>query len=455
MKIEQLQSYLNKTGSILILVSLFTIGAWFSHKYSYTFDLTRDNRNSLTEISKSVLQSLDAPVDITILVRNSASERQKFKRAIAKYQKYKKDVALYFLDSDLEVAEANEINLYNPGQIRIDYKNHFETVDKASEQNISNALQRLSRSKTSWIAFLNGHGERDPFSEDNQGYSTLKQTIEATGVQIQTLNLLETTLIPDNISVLIIASPQTELLAGEEKLILNYVQHGGNILWLIDPKNDSDTPIPLQVLAHELGLTFHVGTIIDANQQLRSILGIQHPAVVPVVEYEAHAVTENLSNQSLFPFATGLILETNEDWQARPLYYSLARAWSETGPMSAKNASFNRAEGDVEGPLLIAAAFTRTQQSKQQRIVVIGDSDFLANAYVGHGANLTLAANILQWLADEEETLSFIPYQPPDISIQFNNTQIALIASTYLLIVPLLLLVTGIFIGIRRHRAAI
>jgi hypothetical protein len=58
----------------------------------------------------------------------------------------------------------------------------------------------------------------------------------------------------------------------------------------------------------------------------------------------------------------------------------------------------------------------------------------------------------LQWLAHDDQRISLLPYQPPDVSIQFSNTAIATLAATYLLIVPVSALLIGIFIGIRRRK---
>ena len=69
----------------------------------------------------------------------------------------------------------------------------------------------------------------------------------------------------------------------------------------------------------------------------------------------------------------------------------------------------------------------------QQRVVVIGDSDFAANAYIGHGENLTLIVSILQWLAHDDQRISLLPYRPPDVAIEFSNTSIAALAASILI----------------------
>ena len=101
----------------------------------------------------------------------------------------------------------------------------------------------------------------------------------------------------------------------------------------------------------------------------------------------------------------------------------------------------------------MAASLSRALAEQEQRVTVIGDSDFASNIYIGNGANLTLVVSVLQWLAHDDQRIALLPYQPPDVSIEFNNTEIAVLAAWYLIIAPLAVLLMGLFIGIRRRRA--
>ena len=432
-----------------MLILLIGVSAWLTQKYHFVFDWSRDSRNTLSETSRKILLQANEPLSITILANKAASERRTLRNIVDKYKRFKSDIEIVFLDTDEQLTQAKELHLNNHGQLRLEYQDRFEIVDQISEQEITNALQRLTLDSKPWVVFLSGHGERDLFNEDNQGYSTLMKTLKSSGVQTQDINLLETTSIPNNISVLVIAAPSSDLLEGEQNLILDYVERGGNLLWLHEPNSEGR----LQSLARLLGVTWVDGTIIDANQQLRSILGIQHPAIVPVVEYRTHPITNSLSKQTLYPFAVGLTFNSASDWHVQPLFYSLARAWSETQPLSTDDAVFNTDDGDTAGPLLMAAALTRkTADAARQRIVIIGDSDFMANSYIGHGENLALSMSVFQWLVHEDKRLTLLPYRAPDSSIEFSNVAIASLASSYLLIVPLGVLLTGIIIGIRRRK---
>ncbi|MEJ2115183.1 MAG: hypothetical protein P8X88_03855 [Gammaproteobacteria bacterium] len=187
MNYSNLNNQFRKWLELILLLLIVGACAYLTQKYHRVFDWTRDNRNSLSETSLNVLQQIDQPLSVTVLARNAASERKAIMRQVEKYSSVKPDIYVKFLDIDKEILLAKELHLHNPNQLRLDYNHRFEVIDKISEREITNALQRLSRQSSPWVTFLTGHGERDPFNEENQGYSKLKQTLETSGVQVQDL----------------------------------------------------------------------------------------------------------------------------------------------------------------------------------------------------------------------------------------------------------------------------
>jgi len=51
---------------------------------------------------------------------------------------------------------------------------------------------------------------------------------------------------------------------------------------------------------------------------------------------------------------------------------------------------------------------TRTiNETTQQRIVVVGDGDFLSNAYLGNVGNLDMGLKMVSWLIHEDRLSTF------------------------------------------------
>jgi ABC-type uncharacterized transport system involved in gliding motility auxiliary subunit len=89
---------------------------------------------------------------------------------------------------------------------------------------------------------------------------------------------------------------------------------------------------------------------------------------------------------------------------------------------------------------------------KQQRVIVIGDGDFLSNAYLGSGSNLDLALNIFNWLADDEVLIDIPARSAPDLALDLSRTSAVVMRIGVMFALPALLLGIGFFIWQRRRR---
>ena len=87
-----------------------------------------------------------------------------------------------------------------------------------------------------------------------------------------------------------------------------------------------------------------------------------------------------------------------------------------------------------------------------QRIVVIGDGDFLSDTYLGNAGNLSLGLNIVQWLSHDEAALSIRIKSAPDTSLVLGKVAQAVIGLGFLIGLPLLLLLTGLLVWLLRRR---
>ncbi len=128
------------------------------------------------------------------------------------------------------------------------------------------------------------------------------------------------------------------------------------------------------------------------------------------------------------------------------------RSWSETGSLVGDEVSFHQADGDTAGPLTIGLSLTRKLPNREQRVVVIGDSDFLANGYLGNGGNQELAMNVFNWLSQDDDLISIITKRAPDTQLNLNTFTAGAIALSFLVVLPVGLLVTGYTLWFRRRR---
>jgi ABC-type uncharacterized transport system involved in gliding motility auxiliary subunit len=249
--------------------------------------------------------------------------------------------------------------------------------------------------------------------------------------------------VPRNAAALIIASPQVDLQDAEVARLKAHLQAGGNLLWLIDPE-----PLHgLDPLAEFLGLVLTPGTVVDPSLKPRS----GPPTLAAGSNYTRHAITASFRLNTLFPGSRQIGTAEREGWRMTPLIEVAQRGWVETGKLDDKPV-FDEAR-DFRGPVNIATAFERTAGERQQRVVVVGNGNFLANAFLGNGGNLQLGMAMLNWLSGDDKMIAIPPRPASDVQINIDQTMLYLLAFTFVVALPLLFAITGIVVWWRRRKA--
>lgn len=434
---------------VIALLTLSGLLAWLSTQYNIQTDWTSSGRNTLSIDSRKLLGEMPGKIHITAFARETPLLRNHIRDLVARYQREKDNVSLQFVNPDADPERVRELGITLDGELLVAYQGRSEKVQETTEQALTNSLLRVARQELRKVAFLTGHGERDPHGQANHDFGNFGKLLEKKGIQLDSLNLTETTLIPDDINLLVIAAPQVDLLAGEVQLIHRYLQEGGNLLWLVEPGGIAG----LEPLAEALGIEVLPGIVVDATTQL---FGIDDPAFALITDYPMHAITRSMNSLTLFPQAAALEVNAPEEWQVEPLLTTLDRAWTEIGPISG-TIRFDEDSDERFGPLDIAFVFTRQkpgsdEQNSEQRVLVIGDSDFLANTYLGNGANVDLGLKLFNWLNNDDKLVTITARTASDASLELSTLSQAVIGFSFLFIIPLMLIGAGITIWWRRRQ---
>jgi len=440
----QLQNLIFIIG-ILVIVGLL---GWLSTRYNYETDWTTSGRNSLSMDSRKLLDEMHGSIHMTAFARNTPALREHIRDLVARYQRHKPDVELHFVNPDAEPERVRELGITLDGELLIAYTGRSDKVQDLSEQSLTNALLRIARPNPHKVVFLGGHGERNPRGQANHDYGQFGKLLTDKGVSVEVLMLAESPTIPEDTSLLVIADPRTPLLSGEVQLINRHLKHGGNLLWLIEP----GTLAGLEPAAETLGLEPLPGTVVDATTQL---FGIDNPAFAIIPDYPMHEITSNMGSKiTLFPQACAIEVTSPEGWEAEPLLTTLDRAWTEIGPISG-TIRFDQDSDERMGPLDIGYIFTREQgdedRAAQQRVAVIGDSDFLSNTYLGNAGNINIGLALFNWLNHDDRFIAITGRTATDVDLELGKLAQGLIGFGFLFILPLVLLSAGVSIWWRRR----
>ncbi|MGD2055674.1 MAG: GldG family protein [Gammaproteobacteria bacterium] len=437
---------------VVLFVGIIGLLGWLSTRYVYQSDWSAGSRNTISEDSRRLLDSMPDSITVTAYARENELLRKQIRNLIGSYQRFKPDITLDFVNPDTAPERVRSEGITAPGEVVVSYQGRSEHVKRLNEQQLSNALLRISRQSDRWIVFLSGHGERDPHGEANFDLGLFGKALERNGLNVEQVNLAETA-IPANTSLLVIANPRVNLLPGEVGLLGDYIEQGGNLLWLAEPGRSRG----LEPLAEKLGIGFLPGVVVDVTSQL---FGVQSPSSVVVTSYPNHEVTREMDAVTVFPETAALEILENDTWQTTPLLSTPARSWTEIGALEGE-VRFDENSDERAGPLDIAVAITRTPATenaaddaappREQRIAVLGDGDFLSNTYLGNVGNLDFGMKLVHWLSHDDAFIDILVRTAPDINLELDYTAQAVIGLGSLIGLPAILLALGIFIWFRRR----
>ena len=435
---------------LLLFVALLALLAWLSQRYPVIIDMSTNQRNSLSQETVRLLEQIDTPIDLTLFISPINERKPTLEKLFKRYQQLQPNIRVQSLNPDLHPDLLRIHDIRYDGEVLLQYDGRNEKVSQISEANVSNAIQRLLRRGERWLVFLKGHGERNPYGEANHDYSQFATQLAGKGYTIEDLTLSQIGSIPDNTDVLVLAGPRVALLPGEIRLLQEYIDGGGNFLWLADPEQAMEG---LEMLGENLATGFVPGIIADPNSQL---MGLERIDFTLVGEYPRHPITSNLTSLSLFPKAQAIEFYGDENWQRQNFLQSDVRSWNETGDMQGDVYKGDN-DDEISGPLTIGMSLARSKQDSdgqvfEQRVVIVGDADFVANSYLGNGSNLEIGINIINWLSHDDRLISISPRPAPDTRLELSPPEQLAIAIFFLLALPLGLLVSGLRIWLKRRK---
>ncbi|WP_019897568.1 GldG family protein [Methylotenera mobilis] len=443
---------------VVLFLMLVVLLGYFASEYRVAKDITQANRNILTQGSVNVLKQMKAPVNITVYAtKDDASSGDVFRKGIvdfvARYQRDKKDIRLKFINPSEEPKLAQDAGVKVDGEVVVEYQKRVEHITPPfAEQEFTNLLVRLSRTNQQAVMYLDGHGERNLIGVKNHDLGEFGKQLETKGFKFANPDLTIAQAVPSNGAMLVVASPQVDISEIEAQKIKAYLEAGGNLLWLLD---DNDFK-GMQNIADYLGLQVSPGVVLDmASAQYGADARVAFASL-----YGEHPITTNFMLRTLFPESHEVsAVGTDENgWKVSKLVEVAPNGWLSSAKL-AKGAKpvFNE-KTDKRGPINIGVALERIYGKKGQRVVVMGNANFLSNTFITNGGNLDLGVNIVNWLAGDDNLITIQPMPLKDINVSIPDTdQGRLVAWTvfhsFQYFIPLGFMIAGLYFWWKRRRA--
>ncbi len=447
----RIQLFVQNSLFVVLFLSLIGLLGYLTREYHYSRDVTQASRNTLTEGSLNVLQQMKEPIDIAVFVSEDDEYRKMIHAFLSRYQRAKPDISFEFVNPAEHPGKAADAGVRNEGELVVEYANRSENLSPPyAEQEFTNLLVRLARSREHPVMFLDGHGERSLTGDRNFDLGEFGYQLGKKGFTLANPDLTIAQEVPHNGAMLVIAGPRVGVPEAVVNKIMAYVMRGGNLLWLID-----QGPLHgLQPLAEYLGLQLTPGMVIDMSSTQYGA----DPKVAFASQYGEHPITRNFNLRTLFPEARQVEATqhtADQGWTVTRLIDVAPNGWLETGEVEGR-ANFD-AKSDLPGPINIGITLERKAEIITQRVVVIGNGNFLSNTFYGNGGNLDLGINIVNWLAGDDQLITIQPKPLKDVNVIIPSDPWGRFVAMVVffgtrLVLPLALLATGIAIWWRRRR---
>lgn len=452
--------------SVVMALAILVFVLMISHQNHHRFDITAEQRFSLSPQSVKVLDGLKEPVQAIAFVKDKdLGNRTVCDDLLSMYQARNAKMFSYkIVDPVLQPLEAKKYNIRMPGSIVVVCGNRNGLATTPSEQDLTNALVSLSKTVDKKVYFTVGHGEWQEAQADQQGgtsISQMRKSLASEGFIGADLSLAATGRVPEDAVAVIIAGPKTGFLPKEQKVFSEWMAAGGKAFVMLDLESGANYDWLLKPYAMESPNEI----IIDINSQMAGAT----PIFVVCNKYdEQSSMTENFRLDTCFKVARPVLpLEQKpKNATVKGLAFSQENTFSvseETltssgGAISPANASHQGAMPLLaygvyplsDKPNVAKDANGEVRSRQETRLVVAGDVEFAGDELYGVGGNRDLTLNILNWLAGSDEHITIRAKTSGVEPIMVAGKTMTVIKVLLIVAVPLLVFLTGVSCARRR-----
>jgi gliding-associated putative ABC transporter substrate-binding component GldG len=341
------------------------------------------------------------------------------------------------------------------------------------EYDISSAVKRLTSKAKKKIGYTTGHGEAEP-SSLHQAYQVV-----ASQYDLVPVDLSKGEPVPNDVTVLLVISPQTRFQDSAKYQIDQFIMRGGKVAFLLNRvnanlQNRMGQPLDLGLddVLQQYGARVNPDLVRDlqcANisvMQQQGGLTFQSQVPFPYIPIASDFNPNNPIVKDLqgivFPFVSSIDTgnASAQGLRADVLIRSSKRSGRQTGffmmdPFQ-RYTPADLAESGIPLGIIVNGSFKSYFVGKQPapvltvspetRIVVVGDGDFMKDEFLGNRGNITFFANIIDYLADDAGliTIRSKNVATPPLE-QISDGSKKTVKYTNLLGPPLLIIVYGLF----------
>lgn len=496
---KPLKLYPWKKHGIIIVVIVFSGFLWAAINFSaYTFnlrwDVTSAKQHTLTGNTIQLIKGLTQDVQLTAF--HVGMPPRYLEDLFKEYERLSKGkIKAEIIDPIVQIGYAAQFgNVISGKEKKIIVRSGAERMDvdftrkPLSEEELTNTILRVTREERN-ICFLTGHREYSIYDKGDNGLTTLSKLLAANNISSRELMLGIEKGIPKDCDVLIIAGPHNSLTENEKTTIEEYLEMGGDALFLIEhvivttPDNplteeEHDNNPSLNSILNKWGINIGNDIVVDLSSHAGGDAGspatrnyMPHKAIIKNLDYTFYVRPRSIS----------VLEDRRRSIKIAPIVFTASKekSWAETD--RTLQIKFDKAV-DTPGPVPIAFVIWEPKSQLPQgrsssdpddtvklpkydmrleenvgkektsdtRIIVFTDADFLTNVFINQYSNAEMGLNIINWLSELDYRILLDQKEIKVERFDLTSKQKRIII-IILLFMPLLIGIAGIITWLRQR----
>lgn len=429
-------------------------------------DATSEKLYSLSDSTKEVVATIDEPINIYVL-ETTGSETEWMQEVLTKYTKLNnnlnliyKDPVLYpaFGSSYLERTKQNISSINNStviienvatGKFKILPPSEFISNTESSgtsivlENAITNGLGYVMNENDGLIYYTTGHNELNlP--------AALTDCFERANLTTASIDLLTEEMPNPDESALVIYSPHSDFTEEEVTKVIDFLTAGGKAMIFLDYNTPELTHF--NEILHYYSVAHEPGVAVESNS---GNMTSSSPAVLLPSQGE-HEILDNINTDSapiIVPIASGLEKLSNgrATVTLSPLLGTSNHSFLKK---NVQGSTFAKEDGDIDGPIVISCAIEETTSSADTKLFIMSSTYFLDSNTLNVSAtgNSSYINSVLGWLFSLDTNYAIEAKTQDTYTIKaLSSAQTLMIEILVMVIVPLIVVITGIIVWIKRR----
>ena len=472
---EQFSTRSTKAGSYSFFLTVIVLAILVTVNFALSFlpdsyvqeDLTANQLYSLSSQSKVLLGTLEDDITIYWVVA-SGEEDEYVEKLLHNYEDYSSRVNVEKKDPDLNPDFTNSYTdeeVYNNSIIvecgdryrYISYEEMYETsstqyysiyssADEFSgEKLITSAISYCTTDELPVVHLLEGHGETELSS-------SFSDALETDNIETETLSLLSSESVPEDVEYILINSPSTDISEEEKDMLVEFLEGGGRVL-ILSGTTEGDELTNLNAVMEYYGISVLEGVMIEESTDHY----VFNTPVLLMPDMESSDITDPLIDDNyhvILPVAKALdVSEPSADVTVTPLLTSSDESFLKADGYDIE--TYDKEDGDTDGPHTLSVLVTKDiDDESQMQLVWVGSSLMLEDAYNEYSsdANEDFVLNALEMMCEKDDSISVRSKSLTNEYLTVSTSDSSLIKVVTIAVIPAAYLIVGIIVTVRRRR---